>query len=95
MSRRKNPSPRKYCVELAPDEPLVFAAGYDEAILGIAWREGVPVVAYSTNAILATLCRRDRMKRDEAQEFFDFNILGAWVGEQTPFFVQLITPNRP
>ena len=95
MSRRKNPSLRKCCIELAPDEPLVFADGYDEAILGIAWREGAPVVAYSTDTILATLCRCERMERDEAQEFFDFNILGAWVGEQTPFFVQLITPNKP
>jgi hypothetical protein len=31
---------------------------------------------------------RDGMSWEEAQEFFDFNIKGAWVGPNTPVFVQ-------
>jgi hypothetical protein len=30
---------------------------------------------------------RDGMDYDEAYEFFEFNTLGAYVGEQTPVFV--------
>ncbi len=30
------------------------------------------------------------MSHDEATEFFEFNILGAWVGEGTPCFVKLL-----
>jgi hypothetical protein len=28
--------------------------------------------------------------RDEAEEFFDFNIAGAWMGEQTPIILRRI-----
>ena len=27
------------------------------------------------------------MTQEEANEFFEFNVVGAWVGEQTPIFV--------
>jgi hypothetical protein len=30
---------------------------------------------------------RDGMERDEAEEFFDFNIEGAYVGPETPVFI--------
>jgi hypothetical protein len=28
------------------------------------------------------------MSMDEAIEFFDFNVLGAWVGDSTPIFIR-------
>ncbi len=30
----------------------------------------------------------DGMTYEEAVEYFEFNIAGAWVGESTPFFLQ-------
>ena len=33
--------------------------------------------------------KRDGMTQEEALEFFEFNVVGAWVGEQTPIFVCL------
>ena len=30
---------------------------------------------------------RDGMSYDEAMEYFDFNVQGAWVGENTPIFL--------
>jgi hypothetical protein len=38
--------------------------------------------------ILEALRTRDGMESDEAQEFFEFNIAGAWIGEQTPIFLR-------
>ena len=29
------------------------------------------------------------MSHEEAIEYFDFNIVGAWVGDETPIFVQM------
>ena len=29
------------------------------------------------------------MPYEEAVEYFEFNVAGAWVGEQTPIFVDL------
>lgn len=67
-------------------EGLLFADGFDEAIIGVAERIGMePVVAYSVGAILQILARD--MSEDEAFEYFEFNILSAYVGERTPVFV--------
>lgn len=65
---------------------LLFADGFDDAILGVAERIGMEaVVAYSTPKIIEILSRD--MTEDEAVEYFEFNILGAYVGERTPIFV--------
>lgn len=70
------------------DTELLFLsdAEFDEAIIGVAERIGQePVVAYDTTKLVEILSRS--MSVDEAYEFFDFNILGAYVGEKTPMFV--------
>jgi hypothetical protein len=67
-------------------EGLLFADGFDEAIIGVAERIGMePVVAYDTNKIIEILARE--MTEDEAVEFFEFNILGAYMGKRTPIFI--------
>ena len=67
-------------------EGLLFADGFDEAIIGVAERIGMePVVAYDTNKIIEILSRD--MTEDEAVEYFEFNVLGAYVGERTPVFI--------
>jgi hypothetical protein len=30
---------------------------------------------------------RDGMSREDAEEYFDFNVAGAWVGEGMPVFL--------
>jgi len=37
---------------------------------------------------------RDEMPYDEAVEYIEFNVVGAWVGEQTPMFVRSIPENN-
>ena len=67
-------------------EGLLFADGFDDAIIGVAERIGMePVVAYDVNKIIEILARD--MPEDEAVEYFEFNILGAYMGERTPVFV--------
>jgi hypothetical protein len=36
--------------------------------------------------VLEILVYSDGMTYDEAVEFFEFNVLGAWVGDETPAF---------
>ena len=89
-SARAN-TPRQACLDLVGDDAsLLFADGYDDAILGIAERDGVPLVIYDVRKILQVLRSRDHMAREEAEEFFEFNIAGAWIGEQTPIFLRRI-----
>ncbi len=70
------------------DADLLFLneGEFDEAIIGVAERIGQSaVVAYDTTKIVEILSRT--MSVDEAYEYFEFNILGAYVGERTPMFV--------
>ena len=57
--------------------------------MGVASRFGMDdVFAYDLDKVLKILIERDGMSPDEAQEWFDYNIIGAWVGDKTPLFVK-------
>jgi hypothetical protein len=74
-------------------EGLLFLSEreFDAAILGVAERIGMsPIVAYDTAKIIDILCERDGMEDDEAADFFEFNIAGAYVGDRTPIFIAQI-----
>ena len=69
-------------------EELLIADGLAEAIMGGCMRYGEPdVVAYDFLKVLKILVDRDGMSPEEALEFFEFNIIGAGMGERTPVFV--------
>ena len=72
------------------DAELLFLSEeeFDEAIIGVSERIGnEPVVAYDTTKIVEILVLNHSMSVDEAYEYFEFNILGAYVGERTPTFI--------
>lgn len=63
----------------------------DEAIIGktLTYQEGerVPVYVYSGEEIVSILMNRDGMTHDEAVEFVDYNIEGAYTGKDTPLLL--------
>lgn len=66
--------------------------GHDDAILGPAFIWGqrgtrLSVLVYDAEAIRATLMTRDGMDADEAREYIEFNIEGAYMGPDTPILV--------
>jgi hypothetical protein len=64
------------------------ADGFDDAIIGIAQRCGQPdLVVYDAAKCIRILMVQDGMTREDAEEFFSFNTLGAWVGPNTPLFM--------
>ena len=70
------------------DTELLFLSEeeFDEAIIGVSERIGdEPVVAYDTTKIVEILSRS--MTVDEAYEYFEYNILGAYLGEKTPVYI--------
>ena len=73
---------KESCSEFNPE--ALFADGFDESIIGIDTKGRV---TYSYNQIIETLIERDGMSEEEAREFFDFNIDGAYVGEYTPIYI--------
>ena len=68
---------------------LIKMDGLDKALIGRSciWdstgRQEDRLV-YSGEKIVAILIARDGMTADEALEYIEFNIEGAYVGEQTP-----------
>ena len=67
---------------------LLTADGFDEAILGVVERINLLVVCYDRNKIIEILMTRDGMDEEEAWEYYQLNIAGAWVGESTPVFIE-------
>ncbi len=70
------------------NEEALLADGFEDAIIGIAERcSKQPLVVYDAEKCIKILMERDGMEEDEAAEFFQFNTLGAWMGEHTPLFL--------
>jgi len=70
-------------------EGAILLNGLDEAILGVVEEFGAVGcrILYSKHKILTILCERDGMTWSEAEEFYDYNILGLYAGEQNPIFL--------
>ena len=69
-------------------EGAIKLDGLDDAIIGICEEFGNgPRILYSKNKILNILCERDLMTMSDAEEFYDYNILGLYAGEQNPIFL--------
>lgn len=70
------------------DEAL-FADGFDEALIGVGVVFNRSLAAYDMRKCIDILVERDGMSEEEAVEYFEFNVTGSYVGENTPVFVEL------
>ena len=69
------------------DIQTLTADGFDEAIIGIVDIPNTPTrVAYSVKRSIDILLKQG-MDFDEAVEYFDFNVRGAYMGEATPIWI--------
>jgi hypothetical protein len=69
-------------------ETVLLCDGFDEAFIGLSQRINEPLLAvYSYDKMIDVLVKRDGMEHEDAIDYLDFNVLGAWVGEQTPIIV--------
>lgn len=69
-----------------PDEDILLADGLDEAFLGVAADLDPPVAVYSSGKCIDIFVSQG-MTRDEAVEYFQFNVSGA-LGEGYPLFIE-------
>lgn len=78
--------------ELAEVDPEILLLEpretFDEALVGYVERCGQEIIAcYDYNQTIDALMKHDDMNAEEAQEWFQFNVIGAWVGHRTPCFL--------
>lgn len=69
------------------ENECLLADGFEDALIGIT--EGMNSVAvYDYDSCVHILTQQD-MSYEEAVEYMDFNVTGAYVGEKTPVFVRV------
>lgn len=69
-------------IENYPEETFLKADGFDEAIIGI--EDNTLKLLYSVKKCIEILMRD--MPEEDAMEFFEFNVSGAYVGDKTPIW---------
>lgn len=75
---------------------IMLADGYEDAFVGVAFNHGMDLVAvYNIDRCIQVLVERDGMDADEADEFFNYNTLGAYAGPRTPMFLHLMPDELP
>ena len=70
-------------------EGSVILSDLDTAIIGIVEDFNGRRILYSKEKILNILMVRDGMTMDEAEEYYDYNILGLYAGDQNPVFLDV------
>ena len=73
--------------QLGEDETILLADGLESAFIGIGRQFTHPIAIYSYKKTLKCL-KGMGMDMEDAEEYFQFNIAGAFVGDQTPVFLQ-------
>ena len=65
--------------------------GLEKAIIGYVERISLdPTPVLDTDKCIELLLEQNNWDLEEAEEWFQFNILGAWMGEKSPFFLTKI-----
>ena len=74
-------------------DELIFYHEFEDAFVGLAWQFNHQAVIYNRQKCIEILMSHD-MSEDEAIEYFEFNYLGAYLGESTPIFFTPIEPSE-
>ena len=87
-----------------PEEPVfLLCDGFEDCAVGVVNRFGMqPLVLYDEQKMLDKLARDmppalsvcDQSPEEMAQDYFDFNIIGAWMGDGTPAFATFFPDQR-
>jgi len=73
------------------DGEVLYCTGMDDALIGYAMRfSDGPLAVYDVSKVIHVLMERDGMTELEAQEWYEVNMEGSWMGDRTPVFITLI-----
>ena len=68
---------------------MVTADGFGTAFVAVGFRyNGNDIAVYDYDLCIKVLIDRDEMSLQEAHEYMDYNVVGAYVGEETPLFIR-------
>ena len=74
--------------EQEEEEGALFADGFDDALVGVGQQFNNVIAVYDYERCIEILVDDNHdMSDEEAREYFEYNVIGAYVGERTPIFI--------
>jgi hypothetical protein len=72
------------------NEDAILFDEFESAIVGLVETFGKPtVVCYDKEKCIKLIQKSTGGKREEAEEYFEFNVIGSYLGDSTPVFLTL------
>ena len=68
-------------------EELLFADGFDDAIIGVAAGHDSQRVVYCYASMVEVCMKEAKMNYDDAIDWIEYNTIGSYIGENTPIYV--------
>jgi len=78
---------------ISEDESVLLADGFENAFVGISRQfYNKPIAVYDRKKCIDILM--EDMSNEEAEEYFEYNVQGSFVGESTPAFIEMLNFNN-
>ena len=81
---------REQFTDTLMEAEALLAEGFESALIGHT-HGGNVVAVYDYDRCVQILMERDGMSIDDAIEFMEYNVVGAYVGEKTPLFISCVS----
>lgn len=75
---------------LEHDTEIMIADGLDEAIVGVTSTDDEVYNAVYSEEKCIQVFEKQGMSREEAEEFFEYNTRGAYMGPGTPIYINTL-----
>jgi len=70
-------------------DDLLFADGFDAAIIGVATGFDTGRVVYSVSKMIEACMQEAGMTYEDSIEYLEFNTFGSYVGDNTPIYTNI------
>jgi formylmethanofuran dehydrogenase subunit E len=80
---------KEHLMEILEEEECLTADGFNDALVGCTYGANV-VAVYDINKMVEILMQ-EGTDYEDAVEFLDYNVVGAYLGEKTPLYVNFVT----
>jgi hypothetical protein len=67
--------------------PVLFADGFEGALLGIGRQFSLDIAVYDYSKCISILMEKQGFSYEDAVEWMEYNVVGAYVGKTTPIFL--------
>jgi len=82
--------------KIAHENPdALLLDGFEDALVGVGYQPCSNAIAlYSYSKCVDVLVTRDGMDKEDAIEYIEFNVRGAYVGENGPILIEILDVNN-